>query len=60
LENFIADGRIKHLENHTVGGGLDGVETGLQELKDRKMSGIKYVVRIDQTAGVAKIERRTA
>lgn len=35
-----------------VPGGLNGVQTGLQNLKDGKASAVKYVYRIDETDGV--------
>ncbi len=37
-----------------VPGGLEGVQQGLQNLKDGKASAIKYVFRIEDTPGLGK------
>ncbi|KIX02697.1 uncharacterized protein Z518_08639 [Rhinocladiella mackenziei CBS 650.93] len=38
--------------HEVVPGGLNGVQTGLENLKDGKASAVKYVYRIDDTEGV--------
>ena len=38
-----------------VPGGLQGVETGLRNLKDGKASALKYVYRIEETPGASKL-----
>ena len=38
-----------------VPGGLQGVETGLRNLKDGKASALKYVYRVEETPGASKL-----
>jgi NADPH:quinone reductase-like Zn-dependent oxidoreductase len=48
------DGRFKGHPYEVLPNGLESVATGLQNLKEGKASGIKYVYRIAETPGVAK------
>ncbi|KAI1854095.1 hypothetical protein JX265_003582 [Neoarthrinium moseri] len=46
---LLEDGRLKAHPYEVVPGGLDGVLTGLRNLRDGKNSGFKYVFRIKET-----------
>ncbi|OBT69108.1 hypothetical protein VE03_01375 [Pseudogymnoascus sp. 23342-1-I1] len=48
----LAEGWFKAHPYQVVGGGLDGVEEGLTNLKNGKASALKYVFRIGETEGV--------
>lgn len=49
LGRLLEDGRLKGHPYEVVPGGLNGVLTGLQNLKNGKASALKYVYRIDET-----------
>ena len=49
LGRLLEDGRLKAHPYEIVPGGLNGVLTGLKDLKDGKASGVKYVYRIEET-----------
>lgn len=49
LGRLLADGRLKPHPYEVVPGGLHGVSTGLQKLRDGKASAVKYVYRIGDT-----------
>jgi NADPH:quinone reductase-like Zn-dependent oxidoreductase len=51
MGRILADGRLKAHPHEVVPGGLGGVLTGLQKLKDGNASGVKYVFRIEETKG---------
>ncbi|EXJ88209.1 hypothetical protein A1O1_05139 [Capronia coronata CBS 617.96] len=48
----LKEGWFKGHPFEVVPGGLDGVQTGLNNLKDGKASAVKYVYRIEDTEGV--------
>lgn len=48
----LKEGWFKSHPYEVVPGGLDGVQTGLENLKNGKASAVKYVYRIDDTKGV--------
>ncbi|KAH6639298.1 zinc-binding oxidoreductase-like protein ToxD [Boeremia exigua] len=48
----LAEGFFKPHPYEVIPGGLAGVQTGLQNLKDGKASGVKYVFRIAETEGI--------
>ncbi|KAH8716777.1 zinc-binding oxidoreductase-like protein ToxD [Phaeosphaeriaceae sp. PMI808] len=48
----LAEGWFRPHPHEVVPGGLDGVETGLRNLKEGKASAVKYVFRIDETSGL--------
>lgn len=50
----LEQGWFKPQRQEVVPGGLGGVQTALQNLKDGKASGVKYVFRIAETEGVSK------
>lgn len=54
FEQGLAKGWFKGHPFEVVPGGLEGVETGLRNLKAGKASAFKYVFRIDETAGLSK------
>lgn len=54
FERGLANGWFKSHPFEVVPGGLDGVETGLQNLKTGRASAFKYVFRIDETGGFLK------
>ena len=49
LGRLLADGRLKAHPYEVIPGGLNGVLTGLKNLKDGKASAVKYVYRIEDT-----------
>ncbi|GAP84551.1 putative alcohol dehydrogenase-like protein [Rosellinia necatrix] len=49
LGRLLEDGRLKAHPFEVVPGGLNGVLTGLQKLRDGKASAVKYVYRIEDT-----------
>lgn len=49
LSRLLEDGRLKPHPYEVIPGGLDGVLTGLQKLRDGKASAVKYVYRIEET-----------
>ncbi|KAI1767777.1 GroES-like protein [Hypoxylon sp. FL1150] len=53
LSRLLEDGRLKPHPYEVIPGGLKGVLTGLQKLKDGKASAVKYVFRIEETGDVA-------
>ncbi|KAJ3045925.1 hypothetical protein HDV00_006191 [Rhizophlyctis rosea] len=52
ISSLLEDGRLKTHPYEVVPGGLNGVSTGLKNLKEGKASGVKYVYRIEETEGV--------
>jgi NADPH:quinone reductase-like Zn-dependent oxidoreductase len=48
----LAEGFFKPHPYEVIPGGLDGVQKGLENLRDGKASGVKYVFRIADTPGV--------
>jgi NADPH:quinone reductase len=48
------DGRFKGHPFEVIPNGLEGVSTGLKNLKDGTASGVKYVYRIAETPGIGK------
>jgi NADPH:quinone reductase len=50
LGQLLGDGRLKAHPYEVIPGGLNGVLTGLQKLRDGKASGVKYVYRVEETA----------
>ncbi|KAK4217425.1 chaperonin 10-like protein [Rhypophila decipiens] len=50
----LAEGWFKGHRQEVIPGGLAGVRTALENLKGGKASGIKYVMRIGETEGVAR------
>ena len=50
----LAEGWFKAQPQEVVPGGLEGVETGLRNLKEGKASAVKYVFRIADTPGVGQ------
>ena len=53
LGRLLEDGRLKAHPYEVVPGGLHGVLTGLQKLRDGKASAVKYVYRIEETEDAA-------
>ena len=49
LGRLLEDGRLKAHPYEVIPGGLNGVLTGLKNLKNGKASGVKYVYRIEDT-----------
>jgi hypothetical protein len=49
----LAEGWFKAQPQEVVPGGLEGVEKGLQNLKDGKASAVKYIFKIADTPGVS-------
>ncbi|KAI1133260.1 GroES-like protein [Nemania abortiva] len=49
LGKLLADGRLKAHPFEVVPGGLHGVLTGLQKLRDGEASAVKYVYRVEDT-----------
>jgi NADPH2:quinone reductase len=49
LGRLLEDGRLKGHPYEVIPGGLNGVLTGLQKLKNGEASGVKYVYRIEET-----------
>jgi NADPH2:quinone reductase len=54
LARGLAEGWFKAHPFEVVPGGLEGVETGLRNLKDGMASAVKYVFRIGETEGAEK------
>ncbi|ERS94836.1 quinone oxidoreductase [Sporothrix schenckii 1099-18] len=54
LGRALSEGTFKGHPYEVVPGGLAGVQTGLQKLRDGKAHGIKYVFRIADTEGASK------
>ena len=53
IEDALADGRLSGHPYKVVEGGLQGVQTALEELRDRKQGGnAKFVTRIADTPGI--------
>ncbi|KAH8645503.1 zinc-binding oxidoreductase-like protein ToxD [Xylariales sp. PMI_506] len=52
LGRLLEDGRLDAHPYEVIPGGLDGVLTGLQKLRDGKASAVKYVYRIEETENV--------
>lgn len=52
LGRLLQDGRLDGHPYEVVPGGLSGVLTGLQNLKNQKASGFKYVYRIGETTDI--------
>jgi NADPH:quinone reductase-like Zn-dependent oxidoreductase len=52
MGHLLEDGRLKCHPYEVIPGGLNGVLTGLKNLKNGKASAIKYVYRIDETGDV--------
>ena len=54
VEGAMAEGSFNGHPYKKVSGGLNGVQTALEELRDRKTGGnAKFVTRIDETEGIA-------
>jgi NADPH2:quinone reductase len=53
IERGLAAGWFKGHPYQVVPGGLNGLQTGLRDLKYGKASGFKYVYKIDETQGLA-------
>jgi NADPH2:quinone reductase len=49
MGRILADGKLKAHPYEVIPGGLGGVLTGLQKLKDGEASGVKYVFRVEET-----------
>ncbi|KAG7293910.1 hypothetical protein NEMBOFW57_003970 [Staphylotrichum longicolle] len=54
LARGLQEGWFKPQRTEVVPGGLAGIETALQNLKDGKASAVKYVFRIGETEGVER------
>ncbi|KAJ3050980.1 hypothetical protein HK097_008057, partial [Rhizophlyctis rosea] len=52
IAQLLEEGRFKTHPYEVIPGGLGGVQQGLQNLKEGKASGVKYVYRIEETGGV--------
>jgi NADPH:quinone reductase-like Zn-dependent oxidoreductase len=52
LGRLLQDGRLKAHPYEVIPGGLNGVITGLKNLRDGKASAVKYVYRIEETEGL--------
>ncbi|KUJ10114.1 GroES-like protein [Mollisia scopiformis] len=52
IARMLEDGRLKGHPYEVIPGGLNGVLTGLQNLKNGKASAVKYVYRIEDTKNV--------
>lgn len=52
----LQDGWFKGHPTQIVPGGLGGIQTALQNLKDGKASAVKYIFKIEDTEGVEKSE----
>lgn len=50
LERMLREGEIRPNRVEVLPGGLGGVEEGIQRMAERKVSGVKVVVRVDETA----------
>ena len=53
LSRLLEDGRLKAHPYEVIPGGLNGVLTGLKNLRDGKASALKYVYRIEDTIDVS-------
>ncbi len=60
LSRLLEDGRLRAHPYEVIPGGLNGVLTGLQKLKDGKASAVKYVYRIEDTQDAPPLEAATA
>jgi NADPH2:quinone reductase len=49
LARLLAEGKFKPHPHEVIPGGLDGVSTGLNNLKNNKANAVKYVFRIGET-----------
>jgi NADPH2:quinone reductase len=54
FERGLVEGWFKGHPFEVVPGGLGGLETGLTNLKDGKVSAFKYIFRIDETEGLSE------
>ena len=54
IQKGLEEGWFKPQPQEVVPGGLNGVETALQNLKDGKASAVKYVFKIEDTSGLQK------
>jgi NADPH:quinone reductase len=54
ISRGLQEGWFRPLPHEVVPGGLEGVETGLRNLKEGKASALKYVFRIADTPGIEK------
>ncbi|KAI0160845.1 putative alcohol dehydrogenase [Hypoxylon sp. FL1284] len=52
LGRLLEDGRLKGHPYEIIPGGLNGVLTGLQKLRDGKASAVKYVFKIEESGNV--------
>lgn len=52
LEKLLAEGKVKPHPVRMLPKGLEGIEEGLVQLRDMKVSGCKLVARIDDTPGL--------
>lgn len=60
LGRLLEEGRLKGHPYEVIPGGLKGVLTGLQKLRDGKASAVKYVYRIEETGDVPSFFQGTA
>ena len=56
----LKDGWFSGHPYQVVSGGLDGIQNGLESLRDGKASGFKYVYRIGETSEVDKTQQTRA
>lgn len=60
MGRLLEDGRLKAHPYEVIPGGLNGVLTGLQNLKDGKASAVKYVYRIEETEDATRSPQRAS
>ena len=60
LSRLLEDGRLRGHPYEVIPGGLNGVLTGLKNLKDGKASAVKYVYRIEDTKSVPMLRAVSA
>lgn len=54
IRKGLEEGWFRPQPQEVIGGGLEGVQEGLQNLKDGKASAVKYIFKIADTPGVAQ------
>ncbi|KAM0810361.1 putative Enoyl reductase (ER) domain-containing protein [Seiridium cardinale] len=57
---LLASGSLKAHPHEVIPGGLDGLLTGLQKLRDGKASAVKYVYRIEETKDALNSDQKVA